>query len=306
MVHTAEFYAEIEKVDTYIIQDIEKLYSKTITMISNLDIKTLPDGVYFHFLKFFNKWRFYLVIDFMKMLNKNHIYESDYNDIEKNIEIILKDIFSLNANKIELNLKRIDFRKDITLSLEERELLLKLYKKTKNNYKFTKKKTIFDSTIYFENQSLKVVIYDKEKEQLDRKITPIKSDVMRLEVRLFPKHLAYKKKYGFDRTLKNYLKNDVFREYLIKKGTPLIFFGNHYKIEVIIGILKMKGLKPEEQKEIKKLLNTISKYGYDSITKSFSYYKIRKYLNILRENNINPLIIPGREEIDVLTVNFFN
>lgn len=315
MIHTCEFYAILKK---EVIGFLEERFNTKITLITEKIDTEKFNSVYFYFYKSYSVWRFNLVVDFIKLLNKSEISENDYEEIEKKLEKIIIYLFGDMSMYVETILKRIDFRKDVVIeNKEERELLLKIYKKARKKVNKKEKNTKFDSTIYFSNSSVVVIIYDKTKEREAKNliVNEYEKNILRLEIRLFPKHLTYKKKSAkIERTLKSYLKNDIFSEYIDKHALPILCQGNHYKIKFIESMLKENdNIKAKDRKEIIKFLNYISKYNFESVINKldekgkhkYSRYTCNKYMKILTELNINPLIIPSREAIDFIENKFF-
>ena len=310
MIHTCEFYALIDK---EIIGYLEDKFKTNIKLINEeIDLKIF-DAVNFYFYKSYGIWKFNLFVDFIKLLGKPEICENDYTEIERRLNYILLSIFGENLKNLELILKRIDFRKDIKIEDEEkRKVLLKIYKKARDKSKFKEKNSKYNSTIYFSNKSISVILYDKEKERNDKNksLEEYEKNVLRLEIRLFPKHLAWKKKKeNRNRDLKSYLCDNIFKEYMNNDVRPIFNKGNHFKIKRIELILNTnKKINNKDKKGILDFLNYISCYGYTSATKicnedgslKFSRYKIKKYLDILEELNISPFIIPVREKFEYI------
>lgn len=308
MIHTAEFYAIIKN---EIIGEVEKKHRNSIQLINESINLEHFESVKFYFYKMYGVWRFNIVVDFIKLLEKSEIDELDYLEIEKRLEKILVLIFSNKIVGGDLILKRLDFRKDIKIIKEEREVLLKLYKKARETSKFKKKNIEFDTTIYYSNKAITVILYDKEQERKDKgkSIEPYEENVLRLEIRLFPRHLNAQKR---KKTLKTYLNTEIFRKYIENNAFPIFFKGNHYKLELIEKILIENSIKAKDRKDILLFLNYISKYGFNSVINKknkngeieWSSYKIKKYIKILQQFNINPFIIPIREELSVIENRF--
>lgn len=81
MIHTCEFYAILEK---EVVGFLEERFNTKITSITEKVDTEKFNSVYFYFYKFYGMWRFNLVVDFIKLLNKSEISENDYEEIEKN------------------------------------------------------------------------------------------------------------------------------------------------------------------------------------------------------------------------------
>lgn len=308
MVHTAEFYSILTNKT---VGKLEKNFKNNIKLINeNIDLNKFK-AVKFYFYKMYGLWRFNLFVDFIKLLGKAEINESDYLEIEKEMEKIILLIFKDEAFELEIILKRLDFRKDIEIIKKERDILLKLYKKARRKSKFKKKNIDFSTTIYYSNKSMTVIIYDKEQERIDKgkDIEEYEKNILRLEIRLFPRHLNGQKR---EKSLKTYLNNEIFQKYMENNAFPIFYKGNHCKLELIEKILIDSKIKSKEQNDILIFLNHVSRYGFDSaINKKndkkeleWSSYKVKKYIKILESLNINPFIIPVRESIDIIENKF--
>lgn len=308
MIHTAEFYAILDNETVFALED---KFRTTATLINeNMDLNEF-NAVKFYFYKTYGVWKFNLYVDFIKLLDKPEIDETDYLEIEKRLSRIILSIFDYELSRVEIILKRLDFRKDIKVNKKEMKILLKLYKKARKTSKFKKRNIGYDSTIYYSNKSMTVIIYDKEKERIDKhkEVQEFEKDILRLEIRLFPRHLNSQKR---EKTLKAYLTNEVFQKYMENNAFPIFYKGNHYKLELIDKILNGTDMKAKEKNDILTFLKYISSYGYNgAINKKndkgelkWSSYKVRKYIKLLERLNINPFIIPIREEVDMIENGF--
>ena len=260
-------------------------------------------------------WRFYLKVDFIKLLGKSEIEKSDYQEIEEKLKIIVLEILGEKALEIELILIRLDYRKDIKVSKEERRILLKIYKKGKKTSKFKEKHTKYETTIYYSNKSMSVTIYDKEEERRSKGkcIEEYEENVLRLEVRLQERHLNWqKRRKKREKTLKCYLDEELFYQYIDKNAFPVFYRGNHYKIKKIEEILLNNKVKRNDINNIIRFLTQISHHGYENAISLkddkgnvlLTPYKIRKYIKLLEGLDINPFIIPMREHIDMIQNKF--
>lgn len=78
MVHTAKYYANLEN---DMIGFLERKFKTVISLINeNIDLEIFK-GVKFNFNKSMGVWRFYLKVDFIKLLGKSEIGKSDYQEI---------------------------------------------------------------------------------------------------------------------------------------------------------------------------------------------------------------------------------
>lgn len=295
MVHTAKLYIKLENSDIY---TIERKYKDKISLISNkLDKKF--KGIKTTITKRYNEWFMFLTLDFIVLLGKSEIKEKDYLIVEEKINLFLFEVFG-NLRK-EVILIRIDYRLDVYIkNKEERDLILYLYKKTHDKYKFKKKYSEYESTIYFNSKSIQVIVYDKMKERNDKIefIQNYEKDVLRFEVRLQNRHLNYMKHSNkIDKRLKNYFKSELYKKYIYDNFKTLLYRGDYYKMYRCEKIINNSDLQKKDKNELRKFLIFISKYGIEKTKQEYSKYKFNKYKNLLEKLEINPIIIPKNYKI---------
>lgn len=308
MIHTAEFYAVLENKT---IGELEKNFKTNIKLINENIVCDEFKGIKFYFYKMYGVYRFNLYVDFIKLLGKSDINENDYTEIEKHLKKYLFLIFKDESSRLEIILKRLDFRKDIKIEKKCREILLKIYKKARKTSRFKKKNIEYDTSIYYSNKSMTVILYDKEQERNDKGklVEDYEENILRLEVRLFPRHLNAQKR---EKSLKTYLNNEIFQKYIENNAFPIFYKGNHYKIELIEKKLIDNNIKAKDKNDILRFLKYISLYGYNSAINKrcdtgelkWSNYKVKKYIKLLESLNINPFIIPIREGINMIENKF--
>lgn len=241
-------------------------------------------------------WKLLLTIDAIKLLNKADIQDNDYNKVENFLHRFCMDNFGEILNLI---LTRIEYRYDAKMLPEERDFFLRRYKKIIDKQYFAEKKT-FNTSIYHSNKSKSKIIYDKQSERDAKgaKIESYEKNVLRYEVKLLNRHLYYNmKKYDIERTLKNYWDSEVYRKYFIEEFEPILYPGNYYKLYDIMKILSSTNLKEKEIENLRKLLLSISRKGVTEARKYYSSYMFHKYINILNELKINPIVIPKNEKL---------
>ena len=316
MVHTAKFYAVIDRDIKYYIED---KFNQPINMIGEIVKKNIGNkinGVKINFISRHGVANLYMTIDFIKLLNKSNITENDYKEIEGKVQEYINCIFDNVSNRIELKMIRIDYRIDIVIEKEKRIALLNMYKKALDKSCHKKKYSEYDSSVYFNNKSIQVVVYDKEEERnaKNQPIQEYEKDVLRLEVRLMNRHLNMKKRTkGFEKDLKEYLNDNIFKEYINKQALPIFYRGEHKNIIEVDKILNEVKLKESYKGELREFLVNISKRGMTKTLlmengtgeRIYSRYRYNKYIKSLVDININPILIPRDLRIGTIDNMFF-
>lgn len=157
---------------------------------------------------------------------------------------------------------------------------------------------MYETSIYHSSKSKSMIIYDKEVERNQKKvrIESHEKDILRYEVKLLNSHLYYQmRQNNIKRELKNYWNFSLFKEYFTKEFKPILFYGDYYKLYDITKILNKTKLPKKHIEGIKAFLITISRYGVSKAKSDYTYYMFNKYINILEELGVNPIIIPKNE-----------
>lgn len=296
MIHTAQFYIKFK--------EDEKIYLETkynqniLNVYSNINNIYSCKGIVINYItKFVNEYTMFFTIDFIKLLKKSIISEVDIQEIEKEISNFKMDI--INNSNVEVILTRIDYRLDIEVSNNNRETLMYLYKKTLDKYRFKKKFNEYDSTIYFNSKSIQSKVYDKEAERKAKKeiIEDYEKNILRFEVALRNQHLNYNKRtYNIPKNINAYLKSDICKNYMEKSLGIFLFKGDYYTIYKAKKIINNSLLKKSEKEAVIEFIKCISKNGVTNTQGRFTKYKFKKYIAILEELNINPILIPKNLE----------
>ena len=292
MIHTIQFYINIEKNE---INFLENKYGNDILGVQNkLNNIYASLGIAINLIvKNQYGCRILFTVDCIKLLNKSDISEYDIDNINSKLNDFKKDIIGNEFN--EEVLIRIDYRYDIELDKIDRETLLYLYCKTFDKYKFQKKYDKFKTTIYFNSKSIQAKIYDKECERNNKNeaIKKYEKNILRFEVAIRNQHLNYKKRNkSIDKNLKNYLNKETYRFYMEKNLEIFLNNGDYYTIYNARKLILNSSIKNRDKEYIIDLLKYISKYGISKARDKCGKYKFKKYLKILNELKINPILIP--------------
>lgn len=323
MIHTATFKKILSHMD---IITLEKKFNTTIPLVEEI-IKQNFRGISSKFVQRKNTYIFEVQIDFIKLLGKSEMQNEDILFVENKLIELKNFVF---GKDIDLILTRIDYRFDITVPQNIRKVLLKLYKKTFEKYKFNKKYDQFETTIYYNSKSTQIAIYDKEEERNTKhqEIMDYEKDVLRFEVRLMNKHLNYlKNKYGISKELANYFDKSIYKKYFSMYALPFLFKGDYYKIYVAEKIINNSNINEKDKRLLREFLVDVSKYGISKTRQlkvpiknvnkekdsdlinndneehnnlrvnKYSKHIFNKAMHLLEELNINPILIPKNEKV---------
>lgn len=307
MIHTAQFYILLEDAE---VSTLCRRFKQDISLLPHA-IDTYFEGFKTVFRRYGScRWMF-VYIDFIKMLGKPDIWEDDVPAICEKMNAYLNKLFDSYGK--EFTLIRLDYRIDAVIpDPEHRKLLLKLYKKTTEQYGFKLKNAHYPTTIYFNSNSVKVICYDKESERNAKgeEILPYERNVLRFEVSILNRHLNYMKNaYGLEKRLESYVTAEFWMKYMKGSLCPIFYEGNYYKITIASQIIQESNLKERDKHNLRRFLCDVSKHGISGIINLastrengvkkplYSDYLIRKYINMLASLEINPLLIPKNQSI---------
>jgi hypothetical protein len=290
MIHTAQFYVQLSPSEVldlqvrhglpyYKIGNVETPYSTAIT-------KWVSDKYGF---------RLIFVVDFIKLLSKTEIVESDCGVAERRIGSFLYSIFGVNLYE-SVVMTRIDYRLDVKVEdPKKRMLLLYLYSKTRQKYGFFEKNDQYDSSLYFNCKSIVGACYDKEEEavRVRGEAEDYEENVLRFEVRVFNQHLNHmKSRNKRPKILKEYFKEAAFESYMEKYLTPILFEGDFYRMDTAVKTINNSDLSDKDKMQLIDYLQFISESGIDSTKGKYTKYYLRKFSNQLKTLYINPILIP--------------
>lgn len=296
MIHTAQFYMKFRERERLFLENKYKdnifhIYSKinNIYECRGIAINYIATSM--------NEYTMFFTIDFIKLLNKSLINENDIEVIENEITNYKIDI--INNGSIEPVLTRIDYRIDIEVAPNDRETLLYLYNKTLDKYGFKKKFNEYDTTIYFNSKSIQAKVYDKEAERKFKKeaIQAYEKDILRFEVALRNQHLNYNRRaHNMSKDINTYLNDDICKIYMKKNLEVFLFRGDYHTIYKAKKIINSSELNVNEKEALIEFIKDISNNGATKAKSKYSKYKFKKYISILDELNINPILIPKNLE----------
>lgn len=283
-------YQEIQNILTYHREYIRLENSST----AQLEI----EGINMTLLK--NAPFIFLKVDVPELLNKSAIIEKDIATIMSRLNLATKAILYYEHAPV---LKRYDFRLDVKVKdIKERELLFKLYEKTRtklytmNKYphqKYKGKSLYFKSPSKYASTSLN--IYDKGKERQDKNL-PIRGyekDVIRYEIQLRNRHLNYNNnRKNMPKEIDTYLNTALMDWYYHKYIKPIFFSGHYYNIYHAEKIICKYINNETNRNKILDFLKLISRKDVQTAKSFYSGYLYKKNITLLEGMNINPILIP--------------
>lgn len=299
MIHTAQFYSDLDEKE---IQEIEIKYNEQINLVGGKINEIYEEkGIITTFYKSYGIHYISLEIDFIKLLNKSNIRQEDYMKIHKKIKQFLIDIIGY---EIELCLIRFDYRLDIEIRNKvDRQFLIDVLNKSITKYRFQKKYNQYKTCKYFNSKSIQMKIYDKEEERIckGKNIEEYEKNILRLEIALRNRHLNYQKYIGRKKELKSYLKDSLYLKYFRNILENIIYTGDFMKIYKVDKIFLKSEMKEKEKLIVREFLMDVSRHrDIDKVlcmldkkgNIKYTRYKYKKIISILKELNINPILIP--------------
>jgi len=215
LIHTYEFIIPVKEEN---LTEITLLHALKPFKIITKDLERLIPGIKVKLIKTADSYFISVHLDAIKAL---HSYKIMPDSLESLLAIhdSICSYFLIN-NEDSINLTRIDYRLDVEVgSKENRELILKLFKKTRSQHYHLKKERDYSTTVSLENKNMEVKVYDKEQERID-KGNPIPEEeegILRFEVALRNRHLKYnKKKKGMRKDISTYHTTELFLAYMMK------------------------------------------------------------------------------------------
>lgn len=305
MIHTLNYYFDLaelneehsEDIITYLEKNNNKKYYEDYGITISREAK--------------NKYRklIYIRVDLTILLNTFDIKNHHYQETIDKLDLFLENELAISYSKFTLI--RIDYRFDVKLDKEIRKFFLKLYRRKvikKYGFKKKNKKKEHKTTMYMNNKSVSMIVYDKEEERKDknRKIKKEEKDVLRFEVAVKNNHLNYQKRNGLVKDLLNYFNQSMKEIYFDKNFNKILYSGDYYKIYEARKILKKKVHKEKLRKNIDNFLVEISNSSISTVKENYSKYYFNKYIKKLEELNINPMLIPKNAELPSMIKHPFN
>lgn len=297
MVHTGEFFIDLNIEEDMefikVLEELEVIRHEEDSIIMML--KKVP-------MKFGYRTRLYIFVDFIKLLHKANINPNDIDEILEKINVVVKAI--LNRN-FELILNRIDYRYDVVVVSERaRKIILeKLLSKCEDKASYMIKKDTYKTNVRYFAKSKSNNIYDKELERNDKgkEVKEYEKCVVRFEAQVKCGHLRYKSKVKNNpvlRELETYFTFEKYREYMEKMIIKVVGKGDFYNLYHATKIINKSTLPEKNKLELVEFLKfTSQKRSLTKTYEKYGRYKYTKYIKILEDLNINPIVIPEKEKV---------
>ncbi|SFU82354.1 hypothetical protein SAMN04487886_11924 [Clostridium sp. DSM 8431] len=290
MIHTGEFFVILDvEHDAAVIEEMNERKVYTCTGCRIVCRKTRVGKCILT--------RLHLVVDFIELLGKADITPSDVDDINYRIRRIVEDI--VDNDNFELVLSRLDYRFDVVIKdKEERAMILKLLKKSCEKHNYMRKINKYRNTVRFFSKSRSNNFYDKEVERMDKnkEIKPYEKDVMRFEAQIKNEHTRYKKRSAeVERDIESYLTYTMYKNYMTKMVIGVTGRGDFYSLKGAIDIINKHNVSDVVKEELREfLVYTSLKRDLGKTKEKYDRYKYNKYIAILNDLNVNPIIIPEK------------
>ncbi len=290
MLHTAHFYLnltgeELHSLENHLGVSYENIGGKADEYANGfITWITKQYGIRLHF-----------IVDFIKLLGKVNITESNFPEVEERLKGYLFYLFLDQAYYDRVVMIRMDYRLDVRIAESHRKAILYLYKKTAEKHRHQKKFDRHETTVYFNSKSIQGTCYDKEEEvhAKGREMEEYEKDILRFEVRLENRHLKYMKyRQGKEKWLEEYFKQELYVKYMKQYLGTMVYSGDYYKISGARKIINESNLSKKEQQQLLDFLRYVSRYGIEKAKDKNTRYYFNKFLNQLENLNINPILIP--------------
>lgn len=255
----------------------------------------------------------------VKLIQKKGVELIDINDIEEVMKVFNEKIKLIHESLPRLEnwiLNRIDYA--INIKTEYVKEYIKLFQRGDKPKRFkelycsrSKKRKQLDGSLYLFNSSVNINFYDKHNERIKKNLNEYKNyNIIRLEVQCKKLKLYnIKDKNKFESLqVGEYLKKDISYMILSYYYSIVIGKGDYYKLKEAIEKIKNSDYSKSTKEKLIKTLKLVNRHK--SIWKArekceYSTISFNRYLQLIRDVNINPVTIPNRWDVDRLK-NIYN
>lgn len=286
MIHTAEFIVILKdkEYNEFRVNDFICLEEGINMKVGEFD------------LGYRNAKTIHIHVDFLKVLNKSEVIESDIDNI---LDAIDFELFPILFRRYQLILVRVDYKYDAVIESEaERAMIIELCKRNKTTANYMKLTNRFSCGVRYENKNKVFNIYDKERERKDNncEILDYEINVLRFEAQIKNPHLDFKKyKYNVKKELQEYMTEEKYKYYMKKMIIETCNIGDYYDRYRYHKIINNSDKKEKVKKELIDFLAFNGRHKNLTLSyQKFGRYKYEKYIDILNELSINPVPIPEK------------
>lgn len=255
-----------------------------------------------------------IILNPAKLIRKGDEYTIKEEDLEE-----IKAEFDCIKNKINIGLPSLENwevnRIDYAINIKTRHVkeYIKLFQRGDKPKGFkepycsiSRRRKQLEGSFYLFNKSVGINFYDKEDQLLKKNFNRDGvEDLLRLEIQCNkPKTNSIKYKKGFGTSyVKSFLQADLSEEYINIYYDKTIGSGDYYKLSKAIQMIEESNYTKTMKDKLVEVLRAINRHR--SIWKArekskYSRNSFNKYLNMIRELNINPVTIPNEMEVDFL------
>ena len=232
-----------------------------------------------------------------KILNKRDIKLSDFKEYELRLNEILIKIFG--TSNINIQLDRIDFCCDISLTEDEAKTYISILRFNRIRYRYMKQKKTYLTYIYIKTErgktNLNIYIRQpKTKSEIDR-------GIFRIEVQCKRKLIKSEyDKYEIPKVLEYYWSEEAMEEYFFNFLKGYLYEGDYHTIENAKKIINTSDYKPNMKRKLKNFIKHVSLYYLSNLMDPefckdvrlhYSYGTINNYIKKLNAINVNPITI---------------
>lgn len=255
-----------------------------------------------------------IILNPIKLISKNKLSvltEDELDQVYSSFNELKNKIFTGLPSLEYWDVNRVDYA--VNISTENVKEYIKLFQRSDKPSGFNEiyctkshRRKQLDGSFYLYNKSTAINFYDKENERLKQNfnIDGAKA-LLRLEVQCNKSktnNIKYKNEFKTSH-VKNYLKNDLSKEYINYYYNKTIGSGDYYKLSKAIQIIKESNYTDIIKKRLIEVLQEVNLHRSIWRARERSKYSknsFNKYLKMIRTLNINPVTIPNKWKIDYL------
>ena len=262
----------------------------------------------------YNFMQIKIILNPVKLLRKNKLEVIEEDHLEK-----LRKVFAEEIKKIHVSLPILDYwtvnRIDYAININTPYVkeYIKLFQRADKPKGFkelycskSKKRKQLEGSFYLFSESVVINFYNKESERLKQDFNADEAkNILRLEIQCKQLKInTLKVKNRFDsKCLKNYINKDISFKQIEYYYNNTIGRGNYYKLSEAISMIEDSNYTKNTKNKLVEVLKAINKNRSVWKARENSKYSsscFNRYLEKIKDLNINPVTIPCRWKIDNL------